>query len=167
MQYDSIYVTFKARQKKKLRFYLFIHSRETHRERQRHREPYSGLDSRTPGSRPEPKADAQPLSHAGTRKSSKIKPQCWGMSPLGKSTKRSLWIIITKVGIASTSFGEGGGERGLHSGSGCRVGPLGNCHSLFLAWEVTSVFPLKLFFKLYICILCSLLDMVYLTIKKI
>ena len=26
-------------------------------------EPNAGLDSRTPGSQPEPKADAQPLSH--------------------------------------------------------------------------------------------------------
>ena len=51
------------------RFYLFIH--ETHRERQRHtqrekqapcREPDVGLDPGTPGSRPEPKADAQLLS---------------------------------------------------------------------------------------------------------
>ena len=29
------------------------------------REPYVGLDPVTPGSRPEPKADAQPLSHPG------------------------------------------------------------------------------------------------------
>ena len=29
------------------------------------REPDAGLDPRTPGSRPEPKADAQPLSHPG------------------------------------------------------------------------------------------------------
>ena len=50
--------------------YLFI--LERHRERQRHRqrekqapcrEPDAGLDPRTPGSCPEPKADAQPLSH--------------------------------------------------------------------------------------------------------
>ena len=43
-------------------------------ERQRHRqsekqapygEPDAGLDPRTPGSRPGPKAYAQPLSHAG------------------------------------------------------------------------------------------------------
>ena len=55
-----------------LRFYLFIHER--HRQRQRHRqrekqvpfgEPDAGLDPRTPGSRPEPKADAQPLSYPG------------------------------------------------------------------------------------------------------
>ena len=55
-----------------LRFYLFIHERE--RESQRHRqkekqapcrEPDAGLDPGTPGSCPEPKADAQPLSHPG------------------------------------------------------------------------------------------------------
>ena len=54
------------------RFYVVIH--ETHGERQSHRqrekqvpcgEPHVGLDTRTPGSRPEPKADAQPLSHPG------------------------------------------------------------------------------------------------------
>ena len=55
-----------------LRFYLFIPER--HRERQTYRgkekqapcrEPDVGLGTRTPGSRPEPKADAQPLSHSG------------------------------------------------------------------------------------------------------
>ena len=54
--------------------YLFIHDRERERERQRDRqrenqapcrEPDVGLDPRTPGSRPEPKADAQLLSHPG------------------------------------------------------------------------------------------------------
>ena len=53
---------------------LFIYSWEAHRERQRHKqrekqaacgEPDVGLDLRTPESRPEPKADAQPLSHPG------------------------------------------------------------------------------------------------------
>ena len=48
--------------------------RDTHRERQRHRQrekqaphekPDAGLNPRTLGSRPEPKADAQPLSHPG------------------------------------------------------------------------------------------------------
>ena len=59
-------------------FYLFMkdteRERERERERQRHRqrekqapcrEPDVGLDPRTPGSRPEPKANAQPLSHPG------------------------------------------------------------------------------------------------------
>ena len=56
-------------------FILFTHERERERERerQRHRqrekqalcrEPDWGLDPRTPGSRPEPKADA--LNHRGT-----------------------------------------------------------------------------------------------------
>ena len=49
------------------------------RKRQRHRqrekqapcgEPVVGLDPRTPGSCPEPKADAQPLSHPGAPKMS-------------------------------------------------------------------------------------------------
>ena len=31
-------------------------------------EPDAGLDPKTPGSRPEPKADAQPLSHTGIPK---------------------------------------------------------------------------------------------------
>ena len=48
--------------------------KDTHRERQRHRQrerqaphrqPDVGLDPASPGSRPGPKADAQPLSHPG------------------------------------------------------------------------------------------------------
>ena len=46
--------------------------RDTEKERQRQREkqapcrePDAGLDPGTPGSRPGPKADAQPLSHPG------------------------------------------------------------------------------------------------------
>ena len=51
--------------------------RDTERERQRHRqremkapcrEPDVGLDPRTPGSRPEPKAGSKPLSHPGIPK---------------------------------------------------------------------------------------------------
>ena len=51
------------------RFYLFIHER--HREREAEgevgslQEPDAELNPRTPGSHPEPKADTQPLSHAG------------------------------------------------------------------------------------------------------
>ena len=54
---------------------------DTDRERQRHRqrekqapcrEPDVGLDPGTLGSRPEPKADAQPLSHPGVPKNSKL-----------------------------------------------------------------------------------------------
>ena len=42
--------------------------RQRHRQREKQgpcREPDAGLDPRTPGSRPEPKADTQPLSHPG------------------------------------------------------------------------------------------------------
>ena len=58
-----------------LRFYLFIHKRHTERQRYRQREkqaprsePDVGLDPGTPGPRPEPKADTQPLSHPGIPK---------------------------------------------------------------------------------------------------
>ena len=57
------------------RFYLFIHDRHTDREREAEtqerekqascREPDMGLDLGSPGSRPEPKADAELLSHPG------------------------------------------------------------------------------------------------------
>ena len=47
------------------RFYLFIHERHTERGRDTGRGREMGLDPRTPRSRPEPKADAQPLSHPG------------------------------------------------------------------------------------------------------
>ena len=52
--------------------YLFTGDVERERERYRQREkqalcgdPNMGLDPRTPGTRPEPKADTQPLSHPG------------------------------------------------------------------------------------------------------
>ena len=57
-----------------LRFYLFIHKRLRERKRQRNRqrekqdprrEPDAELDPGTTRSCPEPKADAQPLSHPG------------------------------------------------------------------------------------------------------
>ena len=48
--------------------FIYLFMRDAERERQREKqfpcgEPNVGLDPRTPGSRPEPKADAQPLSH--------------------------------------------------------------------------------------------------------
>ena len=56
------------------RFYLFVHERHTERQRLRQREkqalcgePDAELDPPTPGSHPEPKADAQSLSHPGAR----------------------------------------------------------------------------------------------------
>ena len=63
--YLYIFISFKI---------LFIYSQETQREGQRHRQkekqapcgkPDAGLDPRTPGSRPEPQVDAQPLSNPG------------------------------------------------------------------------------------------------------
>ena len=56
-------------------FYLFMTFRERGRDRQREKqaprkEPDVGLNPGTLGSRPEPKADAQPLSHPG------ISPYC-------------------------------------------------------------------------------------------
>ena len=50
--------------------YLFVRDtkRQRHRQREKQtlcREPNVGLHPRTPGSRPEPKADTQPLSHPG------------------------------------------------------------------------------------------------------
>ena len=42
--------------------------RQRHRQREKQalcREPNVGFDPRTPGSHPEPKADAQPLGHPG------------------------------------------------------------------------------------------------------
>ena len=42
--------------------------RQRHRQREKQapcRDPNAGLDPRTPGSRPEPKADAQPLTPPG------------------------------------------------------------------------------------------------------
>ena len=48
-------------------YYLFLREAETQAEREAGSlgEPNVGLDPRTPGSCPEPKAEAQPLSHSG------------------------------------------------------------------------------------------------------
>ena len=53
-----------------LRCYLFMRDTERERHRQRKKEapcrkPDVGLDAGTPGSYPDPKADAQPLNHPG------------------------------------------------------------------------------------------------------
>ena len=54
-----------------LKYFMYLSMRDTERERQAEgeaapcREPDAGLDPRTPGSRPEPEADAQALSHPG------------------------------------------------------------------------------------------------------
>ena len=54
----------------KIFIYLFMRDREKQRHKQRKKQALCGelnveLDPRTPGSRPEPKADAQPLTHPG------------------------------------------------------------------------------------------------------
>ena len=84
------------------RFYLFIHERHREKEKQRHRqrekqapcrESHVGLDPRTPGSRPEPKAEAQLLSHPGIPSLPSFKATLlasnMNMSPL-KATAHSL-----------------------------------------------------------------------------
>ena len=50
--------------------------RQTHRQREKQvpcRKPDAGLNPGTPGSHPEPQADAKPLSHPGTPKTEHIK----------------------------------------------------------------------------------------------
>ena len=56
--------------------FIYLFMKDTEGERQRHRQrapcrnPDVGLDPGTPGSRPEPKADAKPLGHPGVPLSS-------------------------------------------------------------------------------------------------
>ena len=98
--------------------YLFICER--HRERQRHRqrekhaphwEPDAGLNPRTPGSWPEPKADAQPLSHPAASPHSFLEKGMLGFLYLTcqeasgqhwKSywaiTSYHLWRVVTSLG---------------------------------------------------------------------
>ena len=58
--------------------YVFIHERHRQREKQAPcREPDVGLDPRTPGSHPEAKADAQPLSHQGAPAPSCLEGVMW------------------------------------------------------------------------------------------
>ena len=77
--------------------------RETEREREAEtqaegkqaprKEPDAGLDPRTPGSHPEPKADAQPLSPPGVPPSPFSRPKN-GVKEFGKIT----WITMGGVG---------------------------------------------------------------------
>ena len=54
------------------KFFIYLFMRDTGRGRKQapYGEPDVGLDPRTLGSHPEPKADAQPLSHSGVPDSS-------------------------------------------------------------------------------------------------
>ena len=76
-----------------------IYSWETQRQRHRQsekqaprREPHVGLNPRTPRSCPEPKADAQLLSHPG-------KPQslCLNHSQAPYNVSSNLWILIFNI----------------------------------------------------------------------
>ena len=74
------------------RFYSPIHKRHTERQRHRQREKQApcreldvGLDPRTPGSHPEPKADAQLLSHPGAPIRSLFKTK-QNKNPMAKHT---------------------------------------------------------------------------------
>ena len=68
--------------------YLFMRNRERQRRRQREKqapckEPDVGLDPGTPGSHPEPKAEAQPLSHPGIPLTPFLRSASWLHSPVG------------------------------------------------------------------------------------
>ena len=83
--------------------------RQKHRQREKLapcREPDVGFDPRTPGSRPEPKADAQPLSHPGAPNHCLLFPgTLWG----------NMWwlrlcpyAILTFLAMPCSSQGPGG-----------------------------------------------------------
>ena len=64
---------------------------QRHRQREKQapcREPDVGLDLRTPGSCPEPKADAQPLSHSGILRINSLMEE-----------KKHLQYIIRKINL--------------------------------------------------------------------
>ena len=86
--------------------------REREREKQRHRqrekqgpcgEPDVGLDPSTPGSRPEPKADAQPLSHSGV--------PCLFFSRAGRNLDPTQLVVVTEREAGSISPGMGETKR--------------------------------------------------------
>ena len=75
---------------------LFIRERHTERGRDRQREkqapcrePDAGLDPRTTGSRPEPKADAQPLSHSGASRKGNLNRILLALESFGASKENS------------------------------------------------------------------------------
>ena len=83
MRQRLLYVTCVSSSFHFLKDFIYLFMKDTHRERQRHRqrekqapcrEPYVGLDPRTLGSHPEPKAAAQPLSHPAVLNRT-LKPQ--------------------------------------------------------------------------------------------
>ena len=81
----------------KMFFLRFFYSWETQRGRQAPcREPAGGLDRRTPGSRHEPKADAQLLSHPGVPLMSKFLWDPQGQLRMGYVSP-GLWTVWTAL----------------------------------------------------------------------
>ena len=92
---------------------LFMRERE--RERQRHRrrkkqaprrEPDVGLDSRTPGSHPGPKAGAKPLSHPGIPKVFRL--NCLSLPASQGSSSMPAFPIQAYLGRQLLSFAQRG-----------------------------------------------------------
>ena len=97
---------------------LFIYSCETWRDRQGHRqrekqdpcrEPDVGLHPRTPGSHPEPKAGAKPLSHPGVPTTCtflRIKIVKYLYYELSANLKFSIYLAdsIKKIGIVVYAY---------------------------------------------------------------
>ena len=84
-------------------FYLFIHEKYTGKQRPRQREkqapcrePDAGLDPRTPGSCPEPKADAQLLSHPGAP----------GLAPSGAGRENLFLPLLQLLVVCWEFFGQ-------------------------------------------------------------
>ena len=117
--------------------------RDTERERQRHRqrekhaprgEPSVGLNPRTPGSQPKPKADFQPLSHLSAPLSSSFykdtKPS-WGPLPLWfhlnlitSPNFPSLNTITVGIKASTTVFWENINMQSITEGIRCCFFPL-------------------------------------------
>ena len=84
-----------------------------HRERQRHRqrekqapcgEPDMSLDPRTPGSHPELKADAQPLSHTDARLPPGIYTSCSLLPHHIRVALSDKWNIAEVMGVWGRHF---------------------------------------------------------------
>ena len=85
---------------------LFIHERHTERQRHRQkekqapcREPDVGLDPRSLGPHPGPKADAQPLSHPGIPRSQVFKYIAGRM--LGRTAGKDNVVLSDDIGYTA------------------------------------------------------------------
>ena len=88
--------------------FIYLSMRDTERERQRHRQrekqapcgdPDAGLDPRTLGLRPEPKADAQPLSHLGAPTTYFLRTQTFSYIPLYNNQHQEIDSITILLSI--------------------------------------------------------------------